>query len=62
MSFRTCYVAFETKATPSLTVAGALRVPDFESGEVPAGGAPAVLICHGSDGVCLLYTSDAADE
>jgi dienelactone hydrolase len=51
VSFRKTYVAFQTRATPPLTVAGVLSVPDIEAGEVAAGGAPAVLICHGSDGV-----------
>jgi dienelactone hydrolase len=49
MPFRTAYIAYPTRAAPPLTVAGKLRVPDMA--EVPAGGAPAMLICHGSDGV-----------
>jgi dienelactone hydrolase len=43
--FRTTYAAFATEAEPPLTVAGKLRVP------VDGPPAPAVLICHGSDGV-----------
>ncbi|WP_374570125.1 dienelactone hydrolase family protein [Phenylobacterium sp.] len=43
MRMRTSYVAYE--AAPGLTVAGALSTPT----EGPP--APAVLICHGSDGV-----------
>ena len=44
-SHRTAYVAFPTRADPSLTVAGKLRIP---AATAPMG---AVLICHGSDGV-----------
>jgi len=43
MRLRTSYVAFE--AAPGLTVAGALATP------LDGAPAPAVLICHGSDGV-----------
>lgn len=43
MSVRTCYVGFPTAS--GLTLAGKLCIPD---GAVKA---PAVLICHGSDGV-----------
>lgn len=50
MSFRTSYVAFATRADPPLTVAGRLQVPLLEPGE-PVVPAPAVVICHGSDGV-----------
>ncbi|MBI1198026.1 MAG: prolyl oligopeptidase family serine peptidase [Phenylobacterium sp.] len=50
MDFRTCYVAFETRAETPLTVAGRLDVPLTEPGQDPA-RTPAVLICHGSDGV-----------
>ena len=45
MDFRTSYAAFATEADPPLTVAGKLMTPV----EGPPG--PAVLICHGSDGV-----------
>ena len=48
--FRTSYVAFPTRADPPLTVAGRLQVPLLEPGEAPMPG-PAVVICHGSDGV-----------
>ena len=47
--FRTAYVAFETASTPPLRVAGKFRAPAIE--HCPPGGAPAVVICHGSDGV-----------
>lgn len=51
MDFRTCYVAFQTRGEPPLSVAGRLDVPlAGEGGEAPA-RAPAVLVCHGSDGV-----------
>ena len=43
---RVAYVAFETTASPALTVAGKLRLP--VEGPFPG---PAVVICHGSDGV-----------
>ncbi len=43
--FRTSYAAFATAADPPLSVAGKLSAP-AEGGSVPA-----VLICHGSDGV-----------
>jgi dienelactone hydrolase len=42
---RTSYAAFATHADPPLSVAGKLATP------VDAPPAPAVLICHGSDGV-----------
>lgn len=45
MSVRTAYVAFATAADPALTVAGKLSIPTAE------GKVPAVVICHGSDGV-----------
>jgi dienelactone hydrolase len=45
MDLRTSYAAFATAADPPLTVAGELRTP------VDAAPAPAILICHGSDGV-----------
>jgi dienelactone hydrolase len=47
MNLATSYVAFATLSDPPLTLAGKLRVPKA----APLGGAPAVLICHGSDGV-----------
>ena len=50
MIFRTSYVAFSTRAEPPLTVAGRLQVPLLEAGDVATPG-PAVVICHGSDGV-----------
>ena len=50
MVFRTSYVAFQTRADPPLTVAGHLRVPLIEPGQ-PARRVPAVVVCHGSDGV-----------
>lgn len=49
MRLRTVYVAFETAASPALTVAGKLCLP-MESRSGPKSLA-AVLICHGSDGV-----------
>lgn len=48
MDFRTCYVAFETGAEPPLTVAARLDVPTSDE---PVAPVPAVVICHGSDGV-----------
>jgi dienelactone hydrolase len=45
MAFRTSYAAFASEADPPLTIAGKLSTP------VESGPAPAVLICHGSDGV-----------
>jgi len=47
---RVSYVAFATGADPALTVAGKLVTPQAEDGSPGAPG-PAVLICHGSDGV-----------
>ncbi len=47
--FRTAYVTLETVNTPSLRVAGKFRAPAIE--HCPPRGAPAVVICHGSDGV-----------
>lgn len=44
-AFRTSYAAFSSQADPPLTLAGKLLTP------VDAEPAPAVLICHGSDGV-----------
>ena len=49
MPFVTSYIAYRTATETPLTVAGKLRVPDLA--EAPAGGAPAMLICHGSGGV-----------
>jgi len=43
--WRVSYAAFETAADPPLSVAGKLTTP------MEGGPAPAVLICHGSDGV-----------
>ena len=48
MAFRTAYVAFPTR--DGLTVAGQLRVPLTEPGAPPP-QVPAVVVCHGSDGV-----------
>ncbi|HEX7945609.1 MAG TPA: hypothetical protein VF495_13135, partial [Phenylobacterium sp.] len=48
--FRTVYVAFHTRADPPVTVAGQLRVPLSEPGAPPP-RVPAVVVCHGSDGV-----------
>lgn len=48
MDFRTCYVAFQSSAEPPLTVAARLDVP---TSETPISPVPAVVICHGSDGV-----------
>jgi dienelactone hydrolase len=48
--FRTSYVAYPTRADPPLTVAGQLRVPLSEPGQPPP-KVPAVVVCHGSDGV-----------
>ena len=45
IAFRTSYAAFSSQADPPLTIAGKLSTP------VEAEPAPAVLICHGSDGV-----------
>src|SRR3954469_7997661 len=45
MAVRTSYVAFQTAAEPPLTVAGKLNTL------ADAGRTPAVVICHGSDGV-----------
>ncbi|MFI4934722.1 MAG: dienelactone hydrolase family protein [Caulobacterales bacterium] len=47
---RVSYVAFPTAAQPPLTVAGKLVTLQGEDG-APATPGPAVLICHGSDGV-----------
>jgi dienelactone hydrolase len=46
---RTSYVAFETSASPAITVAGKFCAP--APGEGLPAAMPAVLICHGSDGV-----------
>jgi len=45
MNLRTAYVAFQTSADPPLTVAGLLQLPQAKQ------PLPAVVICHGSDGV-----------
>ena len=47
-AIRTSYVAFPTR--DGLTVAGQLRVPLVEPGAPPP-QVPAVVVCHGSDGV-----------
>ncbi len=47
---RVSYVAYRTGAEPDLTVAGKLVTPQPDDGAAPRKG-PAVLICHGSDGV-----------
>ncbi|MFI4975792.1 MAG: dienelactone hydrolase family protein [Caulobacterales bacterium] len=48
--FRVSYVSFATDADPPLQVAGKLMTPQPEDGEAVR-PVPAVLICHGSDGV-----------
>jgi len=48
--FRTSYVAFQTEGDRPLTVAGKLRTPLRTDMGAPE-KVPAVLICHGSDGV-----------
>ena len=48
--FRISYVAFPTRADPPLTVAGRLQVPPITPDQLLL-RAPAVVICHGSDGV-----------
>ncbi len=45
---RTAYVSFQTSGEASLIVAGKLRLPAREEEAAPG---PAVVICHGSDGV-----------
>jgi dienelactone hydrolase len=47
MGVITSYVAFSSLADPPLTLAGKLSVPEGAG----AGETPAVLICHGSNGV-----------
>ncbi len=49
MPLQKSYVAFESQAVPRLTVGGELLVPEIEDGA--PGTVPAVLVCHGSDGV-----------
>src|SRR5579859_4193104 len=50
MTLRIAYVAFPSLSNPPLTVAGKLALPLDD--ERPAETSlPAVLICHGSDGV-----------
>ena len=51
MSERRAYVAFHSRAAPSLSIAGALRIPECDSNAEIAGTLRAVVICHGSDGV-----------
>ena len=48
MTTRTAYVAFESATCPPIIVAGKLCLPAISD---PLAKAPAVLICHGSDGV-----------
>ena len=45
---RYAYAAFDSLADPPLRVAGKLAIPPSLTAEAPG---PAVLICHGSDGV-----------
>ena len=49
MAFVTSYISYRTPAETPVTVAGKLRVPSLDA--IPAGGAPAMLVCHGSGGV-----------
>ena len=52
MTVRTAYVAFQSRADAPLTIAGEFSIP--QAGSVDAAEAhrlPAVVICHGSDGV-----------
>jgi len=51
MTFKVSYVAFQTAADPTLTVAGKLCTPKLGPGEAEPGRTPGVVICHGSDGV-----------
>ena len=62
--FKTSYVAFQTTADPALTVAGKLRTPVIGEGGAAPGASPAVLICHGSDGVDARggYHTEALNE
>lgn len=50
MTFRTSYVAFPV-ADGARIVAAKLSVPDIAAGAAEPGATPAVVICHGSDGV-----------
>jgi dienelactone hydrolase len=50
MTLRTAYVSFPSLATPPLTVAGKLVLP-LDDDRPADKSMPAVLICHGSDGV-----------
>jgi uncharacterized protein len=50
MSLRTSYVAFSNLASPALTVAGKLGLP-LDDDRPALKSLPAVVICHGSDGV-----------
>jgi dienelactone hydrolase len=50
MPVRIAYVAFPSLADPPLTVAGKLVIPTEPDGSAST-GRPAVIICHGSDGV-----------
>ena len=51
MTFKVSYVAFETRTDPALTVAGKLVTPRLGDDGPEPGVTPAVVICHGSDGV-----------
>ncbi len=48
-AFRTSYVSFDSDAAPPLRIAGKLSTPELAPGAAH-GRAPAVVICHGSDG------------
>jgi uncharacterized protein len=50
MTLRTAYVSFPSLAAPPLTVAGKLMLP-LDDDRPAEKSLPAVLICHGSDGV-----------
>jgi len=50
MTLRTSYVSFSSVATPPLTVAGKLALP-LDDDHPADRSMPAVLICHGSDGI-----------
>lgn len=45
MTHRTCFLSYDNGGSPAVSVAGRLDLPGAE------GPRPAVLICHGSDGV-----------
>jgi dienelactone hydrolase len=50
MTLRTAYVAFPSLAAPPLTVAGKFALP-LDDARPAQKSLPAVVICHGSDGV-----------